>query len=153
MRPGWFFPPCCWWRGLFIHAENLRSRRCATPIQIQTQTPAGLRAAGAAVDTVTVYRNAPPQLDPQALRAPLVSGELHALTFTSPSTVRNFTALLDDEARAAAACCWIASIGPVTAEALRGEGLDPDVTPDRASAAELVAALADHAGRQRRGGR
>ncbi len=105
--------------------------------------PDGLRLAGAEVDAVAVYRSAPPDLAPEALRAPLVAGEIQVLTFTSPSTVRHFAALLDDASRLAAARCWIASIGPVTAEALRGVGLVPDVMPERASAADLVAALAE----------
>ena len=106
------------------------------------ELPTGLRVAGATVDCVSVYRSAPPDVDPELIRAPLVAGAIQALTFTSPLTVTNFSALLDAEARSAAARCWIASIGPVTAEALRREGLEPDVMPERAGAADLVAALA-----------
>ncbi len=105
----------------------------------------GLRAAGARVDAVAVYRSAPPELDPTSLRRQLVAGDFQALTFTSPSTARHFTALLDPASRRAAGRCWIACIGPVTAEALRREGLAPDVTPERASMAELVQALAEFA--------
>ena len=43
--------------------------------------------------------------------------------------------------RAAAGRCTVAAIGPVTAEALRKEGLGPHVVPERATAADLVAAL------------
>ena len=106
--------------------------------------PENLQRAGATVECVTVYRSAPPDVDPEAIRAPLVAGEIQALTFTSPLTVANFTALLDTAARSAAARCWIASIGPVTTEALRREGLEPDVMPERADTADLVAALAAH---------
>jgi uroporphyrinogen III methyltransferase/synthase len=104
--------------------------------------PEGLRAAGAEVDAVTVYRNVPPLADAPGLRARLCAGELDALTFTSPSTVRHFLALLDAESRQAAGRCVVAAIGPVTAKALRKEGLPPDVVPERAGAPELVAALA-----------
>jgi uroporphyrinogen III methyltransferase/synthase len=102
----------------------------------------GLEAAGAPVDAVEIYRSAPPQTDGAGLRAQLCTGRLHALTFTSPSTVRNFVALLDPASREAVARCRIACIGPVTAEALRREGFEPDVVPERAGAADLVAALA-----------
>jgi len=110
--------------------------------------PEGLRAAGARVDSVTVYRTLPSEVDGSALRRQLVAGELDVLTFTSPSTVRHFVALLDPPARAAAARCQLAAIGPVTAEALRREGLVPDVVAERAGARELVAALgrASHTG-------
>jgi uroporphyrinogen III methyltransferase/synthase len=105
--------------------------------------PEGLRAAGARVDAVTVYRTLPPEPGAVALREPLLRGEIDVLTFTSPSTVRHFAALLDAEALAAARRCLVAAIGPLTAEALRVVGLEPDLVPERAGAPELVAALAD----------
>jgi len=104
--------------------------------------PDGLSAVGARVDSVTVYRTLPPEIDAGDLRTLLVEEGLDALTFTSPSTVQNFGALLDDESRAAAGRCTVAAIGPVTAEALRREGLTPDVLAERASVQDLVAALA-----------
>jgi uroporphyrinogen III methyltransferase/synthase len=104
--------------------------------------PEGLSAAGAQVDSVTVYRTLPPEIDGAALRALLLEEGLDALTFTSPSTVENFVAILDAESRAAAGRCIVAAIGPVTAEALRREGLAPDVLAERASVPDLVAALA-----------
>jgi uroporphyrinogen III methyltransferase/synthase len=106
--------------------------------------PEGLRRAGARVDAVCAYRTLPPQADAAALRERLLRGELDALTFTSPSTVRHFAELLDAPSLAAARRCAVAAIGPLTAEALRVVGLSPDVVPERAEAAELVAALAAH---------
>jgi uroporphyrinogen III methyltransferase/synthase len=105
--------------------------------------PRGLASAGAQVDSVTLYRTLPPAIDAAEMRALLLDEGLDALTFTSPSTVENFVALLDDESRAAAGRCIVAVIGPVTAEALRREGFAPDVTAERASVPDLVAALAD----------
>jgi uroporphyrinogen-III synthase len=55
--------------------------------------------------------------------------------------VQNFAALLDPAARAAAARCVVAAIGPITAEALGREGLAPDVVCERAGPPELLAAL------------
>jgi uroporphyrinogen III methyltransferase/synthase len=104
--------------------------------------PQGLAAAGAQVDSLTLYRTLPPATDAAEIRALLLEESLDALTFTSPSTVENFVALLDDESRAAASRCIVAAIGPVTAEALRREGLAPDVLAERAGVPELVAALA-----------
>ncbi|MDH5305578.1 MAG: uroporphyrinogen-III synthase, partial [Myxococcales bacterium] len=60
------------------------------------------------------------------------------------STVRHFAALLDAAARKSAARCVVAAIGPLTAAALREIGLAPHVTPERATACELVAQLAAH---------
>jgi uroporphyrinogen III methyltransferase/synthase len=101
----------------------------------------GLRAAGAQAEVISVYRTLAADADADLLRGLLVRGELDALTFTSPSTVRRFAALLDAPAREAARRCLLAAIGPVTAQALREEGFSPDVVPTRAGPRELVAAL------------
>jgi uroporphyrinogen III methyltransferase/synthase len=114
--------------------------------------PEGLRAAGARVDVVTVYRTVAAPVDAGALRERLVRGELDALTFASPSAAKRFAELLDDGARAAAGRCVVAAIGPVTAEALRNLGLAPDCVADRASPASLVEALASCLAARRAGG-
>jgi uroporphyrinogen-III synthase len=102
----------------------------------------GLRAAGATVDEVMIYRTLPAEVDSDALQARLTSGGLDALTFTSPSTVHNFSQLLDANARRAAQECRVAAIGPTTAEALRREGFEVHVLPEQPTMTGLVAALA-----------
>jgi uroporphyrinogen III methyltransferase/synthase len=106
--------------------------------------PEGLRARGAQVDAIDLYRPEPAPVDGEWLRAELAAGRLDALTFTSPSTVRHFLAQLDAGARAAAARAVVAAIGPVTAAALREAGLEPQVVAARAGFATLVEALAAH---------
>src|SRR5690606_29172858 len=113
--------------------------------------PAGLRAAGAHVDEVLVYRTLPAEVDEAALRDALVRGALDALTFTSGSAVRRFAACLDGPAHAAARRLPIAAIGENTAAALRAAGLRPEGAAEAAAPAPaggdldaLVAALADH---------
>jgi uroporphyrinogen III methyltransferase/synthase len=107
----------------------------------------GLRAAGASVDAVTVYRTLAAEVDAEALREQLRGRRLDAITFTSPSTVEHFVALLDEESLKAAARCTIAAIGPVTADALRGVGLAPDWVPDEPTMRALVEGLAARMGR------
>jgi len=122
-----------------------RGRRYLLP-QAESARPtlhAGLCAAGATVDAVTVYRTVAPIDHSPALRQRLVRGELDALTFTSPSTVTNFVALLDDESLRAARACRTAAIGPVTADALRAVGFGPLVVPKQPTMEDLVAALAE----------
>ncbi|MEE2677226.1 MAG: uroporphyrinogen-III C-methyltransferase [Myxococcota bacterium] len=102
----------------------------------------GLRAGGAKVSPVCVYQTRPAEVDGAALRQRLIGGELHVLTFASPSAVAAFAALLDDPAREAASRCVVAAIGVTTAEALRSEGLAPDVVPERPGAVALAEALA-----------
>jgi uroporphyrinogen III methyltransferase / synthase len=104
--------------------------------------PDGLRAAGAEVDAVIAYRNAPAEVDRDWLRGELVAGRLDALAFASPSAARRFCALLDPAAREAAARCTVAAIGPVTARALASAGLPAQVVAQSATAAGLVEELA-----------
>jgi uroporphyrinogen III methyltransferase/synthase len=105
--------------------------------------PEALRRDGAAVDVVAVYRTEPARGDPAVLSARLVRGEIDALTFTSPSTVRHFLGVLDEAARRAARRCVVAALGPVTAQTLGEAGLAPDVVAERAEASALVDALGD----------
>ncbi|MHB8704235.1 MAG: uroporphyrinogen-III C-methyltransferase [Candidatus Tyrphobacter sp.] len=66
------------------------------------------------------------------------------LTFTSPSTVRAFAALLGGSAAAAEAARdkIVACIGPVTADEARGIGLHVDATSHAFSAEDMLAAIA-----------
>ncbi|MEZ4283000.1 MAG: uroporphyrinogen-III C-methyltransferase [Myxococcota bacterium] len=113
-----------------------RSRIAATKIAD------GLRAAGVEVDSIAFYENRRPAVDEAELRERLCSGELVALTFTSPSTVENFLAGLDDSSLAAARRCMIAAIGTTTARRLAEAGLPADVVPARPDMTAMVDALA-----------
>jgi uroporphyrinogen III methyltransferase/synthase len=131
-----------------------RGRRFLLPRaeEARETLPEGLRAAGARVDVVTVYRTVAAPVDAGALRERLVRGELDALTFASPSAAKRFAELLDDAARAAARRCVVAAIGPVTAAALQQVGLPPDCVAERASGAALVEALASSLAERAAGG-
>jgi uroporphyrinogen III methyltransferase/synthase len=106
--------------------------------------PEALRAAGAELDVITAYRPVAPQERAAELSALLENDGLDALTFTSPSTVRNFLAMLGPAARDAARRCVIAAIGSTTARALQEAGLPPQVVPSRPDAAALAEALGAH---------
>jgi uroporphyrinogen III methyltransferase/synthase len=106
--------------------------------------PEGLRAAGAQVDVIDLYRPEPAPLDEAWLREELAADHLHVLTFTSPSTVRHFLAHLDAGALAGAGRAVVAALGPVTAAALRENGLPPQVVASRAGGDALVEALIAH---------
>ncbi len=101
----------------------------------------GLRAAGASVDEVALYRTEAAPFDRVALVRDLAAHRLHALAFASPSAARHFAEGVGADGIAAARAAAIAAIGPVTAEALRSAGLAPDVVAEAPSAAGLVAAL------------
>jgi uroporphyrinogen-III synthase len=103
---------------------------------------ATLEAAGAVVDPVTVYHTVPAAID-SAHRAALATG-VDAITFTSPSTVRNFVAALGPEAVGILRRTVVASIGPVTSEAVTDLGLPAPLEAPEATTTGLVAALEAH---------
>lgn len=121
---------------------GLAGRRILLPCGdlARPETGAALRAAGATVDEVTVYRTdavAPDGAAWQALAPPL-----HAVTFTSPSTVRGLLALLDAAGRRdALGQAVVACIGPTTTAAARTLGLEVGVEATPHTVESLVAAL------------
>jgi uroporphyrinogen III methyltransferase/synthase len=99
--------------------------------------PDALRARGAEVEILALYRTVAEPLSDEARAAALAADYL---TFTSASAVRCFV-----EAAGSFAGPRIVSIGPITSDALRAHGLRPDVeatehTPDGLVAALLAAA-------------
>lgn len=102
--------------------------------------PERLGAAGAEVVATPVYDTVCPDRAPDNALAAVRDGEVEIVTFTSPSTVRNFLTLAGFPPDGAI----IASIGPVTtAEAVR-LGLSVVVTAGEHSAEGLVRAIVDH---------
>jgi uroporphyrinogen-III synthase len=101
--------------------------------------PDGLRAAGAEVDDVPVYRTIPGVPAPQVL-ARVQAGEIDIVTLTSSSTARNLAALLNGRLaplqRALVAC-----ISPLTAEAARSAGFRVDVVASEHTIPGLIAAV------------
>ncbi len=97
--------------------------------------PDALRARGAEVDVLTLYRTVAAPLGPDQRAA--VAGADY-VTFTSSSTVRfffdNVPGGLGEHARAL-------SIGPVTSETLREHGREPDVEAARHDIDGLLEAL------------
>ena len=108
--------------------------------------PEQLGERGVEVDVVPVYRTEPVEADRDVLDL-LRIGSVDAVTFTSPSTARHFAAAVEragmDPSRALS-LVTVASIGPVTTEALRRLGVEPDVEPAESTIPALAAALGKH---------
>jgi uroporphyrinogen III methyltransferase/synthase len=105
--------------------------------------PQALRERGAEVDVVALYETvAEPIGDQQRQR---VLGADY-VTFTSSSTVRFFFDAVGD---ALSPSTRLASIGPVTSDALRARGREPDVEATRHDIDGLVDALIGDAGGER----
>ncbi|HJQ25897.1 MAG TPA: uroporphyrinogen-III synthase [Blastocatellia bacterium] len=106
--------------------------------------PAELARCGAQVDAVEAYQTVRPDLDREALMRWIAESRVDAIAFTSPSTVNNFAALVgaDDLAERLRGIV-VASIGPVTSDALRAHGLSEIVQPQTYNAAALVDTLVE----------
>jgi uroporphyrinogen III methyltransferase/synthase len=101
----------------------------------------GLREAGAKVDEVVVYRTERAPFDGAQLRRDLEQGRLDALSFASPSAVRNFAEGVGVPGLEAARSLALAAIGPVTAQALEDLGLPVNALAASPDPESLVAAL------------
>lgn len=105
----------------------------------------GLRARGALVTAVSVYRWALPEdLEPlTAAIERLVAGEVEVALFTSATQVTHLVQVADARGRGAAlpgACARVVvgSIGPVCSAALRAAGLPVDLEPSHPKMGPLV---------------
>ena len=102
-----------------------------------------LRAQGAAVDDVALYDTVTAVPTPAAL-AELEKG-VDAITFTSPSSVRNFLQTVESRPdrflKSVRSNVVIACIGPVTAQQARDLGLTVHVTPEDYTIDGLIDAL------------
>lgn len=131
------------------HPEGLRGTRVLLPRAVGARAvlPDGLRALGAVVDVVPLYRVEVERAQDPAAWKRLREGTVDAVTFTSPSTVRHLIELLGAEASRVLGPAIIACIGPVTAAAARERGLTVDLVAETYTIPGLVDALRGRLGR------
>jgi uroporphyrinogen III methyltransferase/synthase len=118
---------------LELHGKPVLIARAAEAREV---LPDALRGKGAEVDVVTLYETVAEDPDPEALER---ARDADFITFTSSSTVRNFTEKAGKDGIPNGA--RVISIGPVTSEAIREAGLTVDVEAERHDIAGLVEAL------------
>jgi uroporphyrinogen-III synthase len=111
--------------------------------------PATLTAAGATVTIAEAYRN---QLPPDSIPAlqNLFATPVNypdAITFTSASTARNLIALLEAADLTLPANITLASIGPITSQALRNLGHEPTIEAAEPTIPALIRSLENHLSR------
>ncbi len=131
--------------GLIEELAGIPFRRAlvARAEQARDVLPDALRARGAEVDVVALY---------ETVAEPLTERELEAVqradyvTFTSSSTVSFFFDAAGDRLRDTTR---LVSVGPVTSDALRAHGREPDVEAGRHDIRGLIEALLADAGRAR----
>lgn len=132
-----------------IERESLAGKQVLFPKgnRAREVVPESLRAAGAEVREVIVYRTVPAKIDGKTVRSRLRRGEVDAITFTSPSAAQSFVEALGQG-------IWhelpesviVASIGPTTSEALRELGrkaVAEAAEPSSEALAKAVAAAFD----------
>lgn len=109
--------------------------------------PESLREMGALVTEVIAYKTEMASGDAAGLLEMLRSGEVHVITFTSSSTVRNFIGMLaSPDLQSLLAGVTVACIGPVTADTAREMGMAVDVMAKEYTIDGLVAAILEHFG-------
>jgi len=110
--------------------------------------PNGLQESGVAVDVLPVYRTVLAGVrEREWVDDRLLNGNVHYLTFTSSSTVRNFISLFTpDELSLISARSKIACIGPVTAATARELGLRVDLVAEEYTTDGLLDAIQTDAG-------
>ncbi len=142
------------WREVLAATEGRPERRIAVQEygRSNPELAAGLRARGAEVTAVRVYRYGLPE-DTAPLREAarrLAGGEVDVALFTTAVQIEHLalvarSAGLEEAALAGLRRCRIGSIGPTTTEALEQFGIHPDLEPSRPKMGLLVREAADYA--------
>lgn len=131
-----------------LAGQSMNDSRVLIPrAEVARETlPDQLRARGAVVDVIPVYRTVAPKVE--GWRQQLVNRNIHVVTFTSSSTVRNFVDLLGgvDAAKDLLKSVAVACIGPVTAQTVEEYGLTVAIVPRENTVPALVDAIAQHYG-------
>ncbi|NVM26065.1 MAG: uroporphyrinogen-III C-methyltransferase [Desulfobacterales bacterium] len=114
------------------------------PAIARDSIPKSLKSLGALVDEVEAYQTVQPEYSQDQLGGLFKKGKIDMITFTSPSGVTNFLALLEGKpiyeeiSKVGVAC-----IGPVTAQKAKEVGLKVVVAPDEYTAEALARAIAE----------
>ena len=106
------------------------------------ELPPGLEGLGAEVQHLSLYRTEIPHGTRSKVLEALNAG-VDVTTFTSPSAVRSIVSVLEGHVELLAPIV-LAYIGPVTAEAARGKGLDIRLVASEHTSKGLVQALKEH---------
>ena len=105
--------------------------------------PEALTAAGATLTLAEAYQTIIPPSSIESLRTLLAPpAQLDAITFTSASTAANLAALLDSASLTLPPGLTLASIGPITSQAMHDLALTPTVEARESTIPALVAAIA-----------
>lgn len=102
-----------------------------------------LKQMGLTVDEVVAYQTVMASDDNTLLLEKMRAGEIHVVTFTSSSTVKNFVALLQND-RSLLDKCLVACIGPVTAQTAAKLNIKVDIIAKEYTIDGLVQAIVQY---------
>ena len=129
----------------FVRSEHGSPARFLFPRAEEAREllPEGLRDAGAEVTVAAAYRTVLPAASLERVRQMAVdpAQDVDAMTFTSASTVRNVVQLYKAAGVAIPERAVRVSIGPITSQTLREQGLPPHAEAAEATVAALAEAV------------
>ncbi len=127
-----------------LKEEGIKGKRLLLPCSqlINRDLIQGLSQLGAEVEQVISYRTLPVDSGKSKVKELLIKGEIDAITFTSPSTVRGLISMLESKVEALNKA-FIACIGPITAAAASESKLRVDMIAKEYTINGLVAALVE----------
>ncbi len=125
--------------------EDVRGKRILIPRAEKARDilPNGITEKGGEVDVVPVYRTVlPDDIDVAEIRGMLEEKQVHAVTFTSSSTVTHFLEILGHaDLNRLLEGITLASIGPITSRTMKANGLPVHVEASEYTIEGLVNAL------------
>jgi uroporphyrinogen III methyltransferase/synthase len=129
-----------------VGARPIQAARVLLPRAAEARDviPQELAKLGAQVDVVPTYRTIKSTAEAEAIRGLLRERRIHAVTFTSSSTVKYFHDLLGEDTAALLQGVVVASIGPITAETATKHGIPSHVVPREYTIPALAEALVAH---------
>ena len=101
--------------------------------------PEKLREMGAEVTVAIAYETVQANVDPEPLKQQLKEGDYDFVTFTSSSTVTNLLKIIKNPDLLSSAS--LAAIGPITAETMKKNGLNPAIIAEEYTIKGLVEAI------------
>ena len=129
-----------------MEKESVKGKKYLLPrAMVARETlPDQLRAQGATIDVAPAYQTVRPQTGTDELIRRVKEGSIHAITFTSSSTVTHFMELVGTNPLPQLKNISIACIGPVTAKTAEKAGLKVDIMAKEYTVDGLIAALENH---------
>jgi uroporphyrinogen-III synthase/very-short-patch-repair endonuclease len=105
-----------------------------------------LTSLGADVNPITVYKNVKPDFSKsEDIKNKILAGEIDVITFTSPSTIKNFFSLFSKEIiKEFAKKTVFAVIGEVTAAAVKKIGFNPTIVAEPSTIEGMVNSIENY---------